>query len=161
MRRDSQAKTRVEDRLQLVHAAAGVAGPLGLLAEHLDRNQATKAELRRSHRRHAAKACVRDRRDSGPKALGRSQTCDREELVRSDTRLALDVGPEPGSERLPVPEAGVDRVLEVRVGVDEPRDDDAVRKALPLAELGGGADGDDAPAFEGDGTPLDRGACDR
>ena len=71
------------------------------------------------------------------------------------------MGPEPGPERLPVAEARVDGVLEVRVGVDEARDDDAVREPLALAELAGGADGGDTTALEGDGTPLDRGAGDR
>ena len=161
VRRDSEPNTGVENRLQLANAPASIVGLPGLEAEHLDRDDSTETELRSSHRRRAAEARVRDRRDSGPQALGCPETGDREKLLGADTRLALDVSPEPRPERLPVAEACVDGVLEMRVRVDEARNDDALRETLALAKLAGRADGGDPIALEGNGTALDRGAGDR
>src|SRR5829696_688476 len=161
MRGDAQPNAGVERRLQLDDAPASAVGSPGLDAEYLDRDDSTEAELGGGDRRRAAEARVRDRRDSGPETLGRTETGDREELLGADPRLALDVCVEPGTERLPVPEARVDGVLQVGMGVDEARDDDTVREPLALAELAGGADGNDTTPLEGDGTALDRGAGDR
>jgi len=54
------------------------------------------------------------------------------------------VDEDPFVEGQAVAEACVEGVLEVRVRVDEPREDGRVGEALALAELLGRADGDDA-----------------
>ena len=82
---------------------------------------------------------VADRRDPGAEALGRAEPRDRLHVGALEPALALDVRRDPGAEREPVAEAGVDGVLEVRVRVDEARDDRRVREALALAELAGRA----------------------
>ena len=93
-------------------------------------------------------------------ALERSQPGDVLHVLEVDARLALDVEADPVAEGQPVAEAGVDRVLEMGVRVDEARDDGRVGEAPALAELGGGPDGDDPAVLDrhgsvGDGRPGD------
>ncbi len=68
---------------------------------------------------------------------------DRDHVVELQQALARDVQGDPVREGKPVPEARVDRVLEVGVAVDEPRDDHAAGEALAAAELGRGPDAGD------------------
>ena len=68
-------------------------------------------------------------------ALGGPEPGDRLHLGAGRARLALDVRQDPRREREPVAEAGVDRVLEVRVRVDEARHDRGAREVLAGAEL--------------------------
>ena len=85
---------------------------------------------------------------------------DRLHLVAADPRLALDVQREPRREVEPVAEARVDRVLEVRVRVDEARDDRRVLEALARSELGRRADRRDPPVLDAHRAVADRRALD-
>ena len=71
----------------------------------------------------AAEAAVADRRDAGAQAVERPEARDRLHVLAARSALALDVQADPVGEPEPVSEAGVDVVLEVRVGVDEARED--------------------------------------
>ena len=64
---------------------------------------------------------------------------------RSSSGLARDVQPDPGDKREAVAEPGVDRVLEVRVAVDEAGDDHAPVEALAVPSSSAGADRGDPP----------------
>src|SRR5262249_57810914 len=97
----------------------------------------------------------------GGKALGGTQTRDVEEVLELEPALPLHMQPDPVAEVAePVAEAPVDRVLEMRMGVDESGQDHRVGEPRALAELGGGPDGDDAASLDRNRAALDRGACD-
>ena len=114
-------------------------------AEHLEvDDRANPGDGRRLGRR-AREAAVADRRDPRAEALERAVRRDRAHVVEVESPLALDMEPDPRRERLPVAEAGVDGVLEVRVAVDEPGDDRAALEPLATAQLGGRPDGGDPP----------------
>src|SRR5204863_7828727 len=87
----------------------------------------------------AGVARVADGRDTGAEALDRAEARDREVILEAEERLALHVRRDPLVEREPVAEAAVDGVLEVRVRVDETRDDCRAFEARPPAELRRGA----------------------
>ena len=91
----------------------------------------------------ARERIVGGRRDPRRERVGDPAPRDREHLVEAELVLARDVRADPRSERLPVAEAGVDRVLEVRVCVDEPRED---RRAVEVPLRPARLDRDDPPA---------------
>ena len=99
-------------------------------AEDLQVDDRAQPELGARVRARAREGGVADGRDPGGEALRRPEPGDRLHLLAADPRLALDVEPEPGREGPAVAEAGVDRVLEVGVRVDEPREDRGVREVL-------------------------------
>ena len=134
----------------------------GILAEDLEEDGRTQARRGGGLRGGADEAAVADRRDAGAEALPGAELCDRAHVVERERVLAPDVQPDPRDERQPVAEARIDGVLDVRVAVDEAGDDHAAVEALPLAELGGRADGGDPAVVgdrdgsSGDRLPLDR-----
>src|SRR5262249_16225114 len=75
-------------------------------------------------------AVVGCRGDPGGERVEDTPACDREHARRVEPVLPVDVGAYPRPERLAVAEARVDGVLEVRVRVDESRDD---RPVLEMA----------------------------
>ena len=85
--------------------------------------------------RRAGEAAVADRRDARPEALPGPDRGDRAHLVEVEPLLAADVQPDPGYERQPIAEPGVQRVLEMRMAVDEPWGDDAPLEPLALSVL--------------------------
>src|SRR5690242_20090060 len=130
------------------------------MSEHLEVDDRTQPELRARRRGGATEAAVADGRDPGLETFERSRARDRLHLLDPDPGLALHVDEDPGSEREPVAEAAVDRVLEVAVGVHKAGEDHRLRVALSPAELGDGADGADAAVLDShrpvpDGRPLD------
>ena len=157
MRRDAGAHalgesgTRVlELLLELPHRLVRIR------AEDLQVDDRAQSELGARVRACAREGGVADGRDPGGEALRGPEPGDRLRLLAADPRLALDVEPEPGRERPAVAEAGVDRVLEVGVGVDEPREDRGVREVLPRAELRDRSDRRDPVALDRHGAVLDR-----
>ena len=102
-----------------------------------------------------------DRRDPGAQAFRGAEPRDRLHLVPVEPALPQDVEPDPRRERKPVAETCVRRVLDMRVGVDEPGQDHGVREPLALTEVGRRPDGRDAPVVtDRDGAVLDRRALD-
>ena len=125
-------------------------------AEDLERHERAQPELVARGRGRAREACVRERPDPRAEALGRTEAGDRDRVAVEQPRLPLDVEGDPRRERERVAEARVDRVLEVRVRVDERRDDDGLVEAPPLAlELGGRPDRHD-PVSLATATPPSR-----
>ena len=141
-------RTRVEnDRLDAIPDLGEVLERRRrICAEDLEVDGGAQAELRAGHRGRAAVAAVADGRHAGREALRGSEPRDVDVLVPADPRLALDVQGDPlGEVAEPVAEACVHRVLEVRVRVDEARDDHRLFVARAGAELVGSADRGDAP----------------
>ena len=131
-------------------------------AEDLEVDRGAQTEIRAGDRRRAAVAAVADGRDAGREALRGAEPRDVDVLVPADPRLALDVQRDPlGEVAEAVAETAVDRVLEVRVGVDEARDDHRVLVVRAGTELVGGADRGDAAVLDRDCAVLDRRALDR
>ena len=94
---------------------------LGIVGEHLEIDRCAQAELGGGGRAGAGEAVVGRGRDPGAQRVGdaaggRSRPC-----PPAEAALALDMRPEPRPERSAVAEARVDRVLEMRVRVDEAR----------------------------------------
>ena len=157
MRRDAGAHalgergTRVlELLLELPHRLVRIR------AEDLQVDDRAQSELGARVRACAREGGVADGRDPGGEALRRPEPGDRLRLLAADPRLALDVEPEPGREGPAVAEAGVDRVLEVGVRVDEPREDRGVREVLPRAELRDRSHRRDPVALDRHGAVRDR-----
>ena len=135
---------------------------VGIGPEHLEIGDAAEPQLVHRHGRRAAEAAVSDRRDPGAQALGGAEPCDRHVLVPTDPALSVSVQPDPlGEVGQRIPEAGIHRVLEVRVRIDERRDDHRVVVKRPPAELVGVADVGDASVLDHYGPVLDRRALDR
>ena len=104
--------------------------PLQIGPEDLEIHDCSEAEIGTGGRRRAAEAAVPDRGDPRPEALERAQPGDRLHLLELDPALPLDVQRDPGPEREPVAEAGVGRVLEMRMGVHEAGEDHCIRESL-------------------------------
>ena len=119
----------------LAHRLEPLGDGVAALAEHLEVDRAAQAEVGTGRRRRAAEAAVADGRDARAQALERPQPGDVLHVLDLDARLALDVHADPVAEGQPVAEAGVDRVLEMGVRVDEAGDDGRVGVARALAEL--------------------------
>ena len=135
---------------------------LGLLTEDLERDQPAQSEVAAGGSGGAGEARVGGGRDPRPQALRRAEPGDREGVVPVEQPLPRDVDHQPRPEVEAVAEARVDGVLEVRVRVDEARDDRGlVEAAVGGAELVHGPDGGDAPVFDRDGAALDRRRVDR
>src|SRR4029079_5428366 len=113
--------------------------------EDLEVDGRTQARCVRRLGGRACEAAVADGGDAGAKTLVRPVGRDRAHLVEVEKALPPDMQADPRREIEPVPEAGVHRVLEVRVAVHEARQDPAPRERLALPEVGGAADGRDPP----------------
>ena len=98
-----------------------------LAAEDLEVDDRAQAELRAGMRTRAAEGEVADGRDARAQALRGAEPRDRLHVGPLEPALPLDVQRDPRAEGEPVAEAGVDGVLEVRVRVDEARDDRRLR----------------------------------
>ena len=85
--------------------------------------------------------------------FGDAAAGDREHVVGREAALALDVGPEPLSERRAVAESRVHGVFEVRMRVDEARQDHGV-VVVALGASGGHLD--DPPALPAHQPAFDR-----
>ncbi len=130
-------------------------------AEDLEIHDRAQSELGTRCCRRAAEAAVADGRDSRAKALQGSVSGDRVRGLLVDPPLPFDVQAEPGCEVEAIAEAGVHRVLDVAVGVDEARQDDCLRVVLVTTELGDRPHGGDQAVFDryrssGDRRSLDR-----
>src|SRR5204863_8587087 len=91
--------------------------------EDLEIHGRAQTEIRAGDGGSTAVAAVADRRDPRRQALGGAETGDVDVLVPADARLPLDVQRDPlGEVAEAVAEAGVDGVLDVRVGVHEARE---------------------------------------
>ena len=163
MRRDARAHALGE---RVAHAVANLGEACergaGIGTEDLDVDRCPQAQLGARNRRGAAEAAIPDGGHTGRETLRRAELRDVDELVPADPCLALDVQGDPLREVAePVTEAAVDGVLEVRVRVDEARDDHRVVVARALPELFGGADRGDPAILDRDRAVLDRRALDR
>ena len=126
--------------------------------EDLEVDDRPQPGVRRGARGRAGEAVVGDGRDARAQRLERAEPGDREHVLRVELRLARDVRPDPRAERQPVAEAGVVRVLEVRVRVHEAGHD----RRLGEVTLGAaGADLDDPPVLVADDAAFDRRPVDR
>ena len=152
MRRDA-------DPDELVLAGGGAqpleadGGGVRVGAEHLEEDDRPQAELPAGGRGGARVAVVGGGGDPGAERVGGAGAGDREHLVELEQVLPPDVRLDPRPERLPVAEAGIDRVLEVRVRVDEAGHDRGVREvalAAPPGHL------DDTPVLVAHDPALDR-----
>src|SRR4051812_15298225 len=124
MRRDAEAHALREVLLDaLERRLEALAGAVGFAPEDLQVDERAQARRRARARRGAAEARVADGRDPGGEALDGAELRERGEVVGLEPPLALDVEPQPRSELESVAEAGVRRVLEVRVRVHEARHD--------------------------------------
>ena len=131
-------------------------------AERLEVDDRAQPEVGAGDRGRAAEGAVADRGHARAQRLGRAEPRDRDVLVEADPALALHVARDPGREvGEAVAEAAVDRVLDVRVRVDEPRQDRAALVARAGAELGRRADRRDAAVLDRHRAVLDRRALDR
>src|SRR5262249_52893630 len=106
----------------------------------------------------AGEAVARCRGDPRRERVGRAAAGDRDHRLVVERALACDVQREPVAEHAAVAEAGVDRVLEVRVRVDEPRQDHRAGEVTLGAARG---DVDDPPVLPGDVCVSQRRAVDR
>ena len=130
--------------------------PLGvgrLAREDLEEDDRPQAELRGRCRGRAGIAVVRGGRDAGGERVEHPLQREREHRRQVEQVLARNVRRDPGPEGLPVAEARVARVLEVRVRVDEAREDCGVLE-VPFGATG--ADVHDLAAFEPDPAVRDR-----
>ncbi len=130
----------------------------GVAPEDLEVDGRPQPELARRCRGRARVAVVGRRRDPGGERVGDAAAGDRHHLVERERPLARDVRSEPGPELLPVAEARVDRVLEVRMGVDDARDDHG---AVEVAVRPATGDLDDLPVLPGNEAVGERRAVDR
>ena len=132
------------------------------LAEDLEVDRRAKPEIGARSRRRAAEAAVADGRDSRAQAVERAEPGDRLHVLEGDPRLAPNVQPDPVGEPETVAEPRVDLVLEVRVGVDEARQDHRFLVVDGVAELFPLPDGGDRPVavVDLDGTVANRRALD-
>ena len=131
-------------------------------AEHLEVDDRPQAELRTRDRGRAAVTAVAHRRHARGEAFGRSELGDVDVCLPADARLPLNVQRDPLRKvAQPVAEAAVDRIFEMRMRVDEPRNDGRIVEADPFAQLFGRADGSDAIVLDRNGATLDRRALDR
>ena len=137
-------------------------GPRWIGSKDFEVDGGAQTELRAGHRSRAAVAAVPDRRHPGRKALCCSELGDVDVLVPADPRLALDVQRDPLRKVAePVAEAGVDRILEVRVRVHETGNDHRIVVPCAFTEVFSRPDRGDAPVVDDDRAGLDRRALDR
>ena len=131
-------RERVDPRL-------GAGAQVGPVAEPLDVDDRAQAGLGRGVGDRPRVAAVGDRRHARAEAGGRARAGLLERVVGPGGGLAPDVVLDPRPERHPVAEPAHRRVLEVRVGVHEARQDH--RALEPLAGVAGrGPDLGDRPA---------------
>src|SRR5581483_420754 len=111
---------------------------LRIAREHLEVDDRAEPEVGRRSRSVAGDAVVGGGGDPRGERLDDAEPRHGEHLLRLEAALALDVRADPGSERRAVSEARVDRVLEMRVRVDEARQDRGrteVALGAPLPDL--------------------------
>src|SRR5262249_60442558 len=105
-------------------------------AEHLEIDGRAQPEVGARDGGRAAVAAVPDRRDARREALRRAEAGYVDVRVPADPRLALDVQRDPFCEvAQAVADAAVDGVLDVRVRIDEAREQDGVREMRPRSKL--------------------------
>jgi len=127
-----------------------------VIAKDLEEHDPAKTHVRARGRCGATEAAVTDCRDSRAEAFERPEASDRLHVIEIDPCFSLHVERDPGTEREPVAESGVRRVLEMRVGVDETGENHCVAVMLSRAELRGRADLNDGAILEGHGSVADR-----
>jgi hypothetical protein len=125
----------------------------GIQREHLEVDDRPQPQLRCGGRRRPGEAVVGGRRNPGAQRFEDAEAGDRGHFARLETVLPVDVRGDPRPERLPVAEAGVHRVLEVRVRIDEARDDRRIR-VVPFCAASG--DLDDRAVLVTDEAAFDR-----
>ena len=142
---------RLEARLEVIRPS-----------EDLQVDDRSQPELVGGDCRRSGEACVRHRGHARGKALGGAKAGDRGHVLEVEPALSLHVQLEPRAEREPLAEAGVDRVLEVGVRVDEAGHDRALWEIVATVgrEVVSRADGQDQAVADGDTAALDRGSVD-
>jgi hypothetical protein len=150
---------RVRDPLSLL---VEVGDATGVLAEHFEVHDRAEAELCARDCGGAGKARVGGRRDPAGEACRDAGARDRDVALPVDVALARHVCHQPRAEVETVAEAGVHRVLEMRVRVDETGEDRrVVVRLVGRPELVYVADCGHAPVLERNGAALDRRRIDR
>ena len=124
-----------------------------VLREDLEVDDRAQPELGGRGRGGAGEAVVGGGGDARLQRVGDAEPREREHVLVVEEVLARGVGRDPRSERLAVAEARVERVLEVRVRVDEARDDHRVVEVRRRASR---RDLDDLAALEADAAAGDR-----
>jgi hypothetical protein len=143
----------LDPRSQLVEAVER----RGVASEDLEVGDRAQPGRGRCRGRRAREAAVADGGDPGAEALVRTDGGDREHVRVVEGLLPLHVHADPGHEREPVAEPGVDGVLDVRMRVDEAGHDHAPLVVLTPSDLRCPPDGRDrAVVGDGDGAFPDR-----
>ena len=129
-----------------------------VVGEDLQVDDGAQAELVRGGGGDARVAVVRGGRDPGGERVGSAAARDPEHRLVVERALAQDVRGQPAAERLAVAEAGIDGVLEVRVRVDEARQD---HRPVAMVVRASRCDFRDPPVLPTDESVPQRRAVDR